>query len=317
MRTGENQMLLIVTYYVFNCIAAILCIYIGQRIGVKKLKRALCKGCFYSIMIAAAGIIVKSGTEIRSTGFFNNPNQLGYYALLVLTMTAFFPDQLPAWQNALVLVLAIWANIVSLSKASVIGSAILVVCYTVWGSKRKSARKVLFRILILAVVFGTIYWFLHSNSSVIVDNTTLFTLRNRLLNMGAENDSQLGSGRGYDRIQEVGIHFLWGMGEGAYDRFRRLPGIEVHSSYINLLVSYGAVGFALYIWLVGKALINRSYAIRNIACFSGVLFYGITHNGIRNTMLWILIAAVMQASCSQAENPGDRLPSIHEIGRHK
>ena len=80
MKTSENQMLLMATYFVFNFIASLLCIYIGKNIGPEKLKLAICKGCFYSIIVTAVGFVVRGGSGIRSTGFFNNPNQLGYYS---------------------------------------------------------------------------------------------------------------------------------------------------------------------------------------------------------------------------------------------
>ena len=76
MITNDNGMLLKVIYYVFNFIASLLCIYIGQRIGIGRLKLAICKGCFFSIIVTAVGFLVRSGSGIRSTGFFNNPNQI-------------------------------------------------------------------------------------------------------------------------------------------------------------------------------------------------------------------------------------------------
>ncbi len=296
MKTSENQMLLIAMYYIFNFIASLLCIYIGKNIGPEKLKLAICKGCFYSIAVTAVGFVVRSGSGIRATGFFNNPNQLGYYALLVVTIIAFFPDQSPKWQNAIIIVISIWAIIVSLSKASIIGFAGLAICYTLWGTKEKTVRKAVSQALLLLVIFGAIYWFLFSNSSIVIGNRTLYILRNRILYMSGENDSALGTGRGYDRVQEMGINFLWGMGEGAYQRFRVMSGYEVHATYINTLVSYGVVGFIAYIWLMGKAMISRGSSVRNIACFSGLFLYFFSHNGIRNTLLWILIAAVLQAN---------------------
>ena len=56
-----------------------------------------------------------------------------------------------------------------------------------------------------------------------------------------ENDTALGTGRGYNRIFEMD-HFVFGMGEGGYDRFSSLNGMEAHSSYVTLFVSYGVVG---------------------------------------------------------------------------
>ncbi len=296
-KTQDNRMMLYVAYYVFNFIASILCIYIGSRIGTEKLKLSLCKGCFFSIIVAAIGIITQSRYHgIRSVGFFNNPNQLGYYALLVMTIIAFFPKTLPKWQNAIILAVAIWANIVSLSKASIVGLAGLAICYAIWGSKNKTLRRIILQVTILAVVFGAAYWLLFSNSRIVTNNDTLSFLRRRILRITVENDSSLGEGRGYDRVWELGYHFLWGKGEGAYDRFKVMPGYEVHSTFVNTLVSYGLVGFIAYIYLMFKPMLRRGETVRNLACFSGVLLYFFTHNGLRNTLFWILTAVVLQVS---------------------
>lgn len=298
-KTQDNSMMLYLAYYVFNFVASVLCIYIGSRIGVEKLKRSLCLGCFLSIIVTAIGIVTQSRYHgIRSTGFFNNPNQLGYYALLVLTIIALFPKTLPKWQNAIILVVAIWANVVSLSKASIVGLAGLAVCYAIWGSKNKTLRRIVIQTLVLIILFGSIYWLLFSNSSFVAGNETLSFLRRRILRITAENDSSLTTGRGYDRVWELSYHFLWGKGEGAYERFKVMPGYEVHATFINTLVSYGLVGFAAYLYLMVKPVFRRGETVRNLACFSGLFLYFFTHNGLRNTLLWILIAVVLQVSAT-------------------
>ena len=298
-KTKENNMMLYAAYYVFNFIASVLCIYIGSRIGVEKLKRSLCLGCFLSIIVTAIGIATQSRYHgIRSTGFFNNPNQLGYYALLILTIIALFPKTLPKWQTAIILAVAIWANIVSLSKASIVGIAGLAVCYTIWGSKNKTMRRIVTEVLLLLFLFGSIYWLLFSNSSFVSNSETLSFLRRRLLRITAENDSSLATGRGYDRVWELSYHFFWGKGEGAYDRFKVMPGYEIHATFINTFVSYGLIGLAAFLYLMLRPLIRRGETVRNLACFSGLFLYFFTHNGLRNTLLWILIAVVLQISLS-------------------
>lgn len=295
MKLSDDRMLLYSAYYVFNCIASLLCIYIGQHIGIRKLKLSLCKGCFFSVIVTAIGIITQSRYHgIRTMGFFNNPNQLGYYALLIITIIAFFPDQLPKWQNAMILVVAAWANLLSLSKASIIGLGGLAICYAIWGSKKKTLKKIALQALMIAALFGAVYWLLYSNSRIVLQNSTLSFLRRRILGLSMENDSSLAIGRGYSRVWEMGRHFLWGKGEGAYYRFDIMTGYEAHSTFVNVLVSYGLIGFFAYLYLMIYPLQCRGEVMRNFACFSGIFLYSFTHNGIRNTLLWILIAVGVQ-----------------------
>ena len=300
LKIGERELLLMTTYYVFNFIAALLCLCIGNRIGTGRLKLSLCNGCFWSTLVIALGLVVNRGSDERMKGFFNNPNQLGYYALLVTTVIAFFPDQLPKWKNAVILTIAAAANALSLSKASIVGLAGLTVCYFIWGFRERTLRRMVTRTLVLLFFFAAVYWFLFSDSSIIQGNQLLSSLQTRLRNIGSENDSTLGSGRGYDRMQELGSNFLWGEGEGAYDRFQVLTGKEIHSTLINTIVSYGAVGSVAYLWLMGRTVLRRGVWVRNLACVSGIVLYSFTHNGIRNTLLWILLAVVMQCNAMKS-----------------
>ena len=121
-----------------------------------------------------------------------------------------------------------------------------------------------------------------------------------------ENDSSLSTGRGYSRVWEIGYHFLWGKGEGAYYRFQIMTGLEVHSTFVNILVSYGLIGFAAYVYLIMKPMLHKGETVRNLACFSGLFLYFFTHNGIRNTLLWILLAVVLQTGILQ-EHKGELL----------
>ena len=138
-----------------------------------------------------------------------------------------------------------------------------------------------------------LFIFLFTDSPLVMNNRTLYLARYRLLNMNNERDSDLGEGRGYARAEEVGTNILWGMGEGAFDRFIYKTGAEVHSTYVNMYVSYGLIGIIGYAWIIGYAVLCRKRVIRNIACMSGLLLYFVTHNGIRNTLFWIMLALVI------------------------
>ena len=290
--TDDAEMLLKTVYYVFNFIVSMLCLSIGREIGSKNLKKALCIGCLLSITVASIGFVFSGRMSVRQTGFFNNPNQLGYYCICILTIIALFPDVLRKEQTIFILLVAMYGNILSLSKASIIGLFGMAICYTMWGGKKRSRATIVKQIVIIVIVFAFVYWFLYSNNQFIISNKVLRTLRNRILKMSSENDTQLGMGRGYDRIFELKKNILWGMGEGAFKRFKILPGYEVHSTYANLIVSYGLIGFVMYVWLFAKTVIKKGSTIRNLACLSGLLLYFITHNGIRNTLVWLILAVL-------------------------
>ena len=133
----------------------------------------------------------------------------------------------------------------------------------------------------------------------------IWTFRHRILHMASENDSSFGFGRGYNRVFEMGSNVFWGMGEGAFDRFQTLRGLEVHSTYASILVSYGILGTLLFVVCLKKIIIIPGYVKRNLCCLTGIAMYSLTHNGIRNTLIWILFAVMfLEAEGTQKENRG-------------
>lgn len=76
-------------YYIYNTIAFLLCLMICAEVSIDNVKKAVVNGCLYSLLINTVGLII-SAAKGRATGFFNNPNQLGYYALLILTFYTIF-----------------------------------------------------------------------------------------------------------------------------------------------------------------------------------------------------------------------------------
>ena len=108
--------------------------------------------------------------------------------------------------------------------------------------------------------------------------------------MMLEGDSELGTGRGYARLNEIGGLVLCGVGEGIYERFITLNGFEIHSAYASILVSYGIICAIMYVCLVKSAIYTSKYGLRYATLFISIAIYNITHMGLRNTLLWALLA---------------------------
>jgi len=288
--TTDQALLKKMLFYVFNLIAFCVCCIVASEVGLDKLKRAIAKGCCLSAIITAAGIVIYRGLRARNTGFFNNPNQLGYYALIIFTMLMLWPEAFSTFEKVTVALGSVWATFSSGSKAAIIGMAIMVLVHIVICREKVSAKKLAIQIVLLLTFLAFVYYFLYGESRIITSNSTLSYVRQRILNMATENDSSFGRGRGYNRVFEMGNHVLWGMGEGAYDRFQTLKGYEVHSTYASILVSYGIIGALLFLACLMKMIVIPGKVKRNLCCLSGIALYSLTHNGIRNTLLWILLA---------------------------
>ena len=278
-------------YYLFNMLAVLLTLLVLQDCKRQKAAKYILWGCFVSLLITSIGLLLGMG-GVRRLGFFNNPNQLGYYAILILSMFLFYYESANAFLKLSIFFMSVWAILASGSKAAMVGAGFVVSSYVVFGKGRvgHSFNKMHIKIAFLAMIAIFVYILFFSESSFVLSNRTLFFVRRRMLSMTTESDSSLGESRGYNRIFELGANFLWGMGEGFYSRFTTMSGLEAHSSYVTLIVSYGLFGFFRYVLLFWRFISYRPFLRNNLIIMSGIMLYGITHNGLRNTLLWILLA---------------------------
>ncbi|MBR4731361.1 MAG: O-antigen ligase family protein [Lachnospiraceae bacterium] len=287
---------------VFNMLMFCFCIIIERTVGSENLKRSFALGCFWSSLLTAVGMVLARGLSARNTGFFNNPNQLGYYAVVLFSAVLLWHAHFTVAERRIVLLISIWAVLASGSKAAMIGLAVMIIFRVVWGPKKISGKQLAIRIFALLAVFAVAYFFLYSQSSLITSNGTLSFMRSRILNMAKEKDSDLGKGRGYSRVFEMGNNYLWGVGEGGYNRFEALRGKEVHSTYVSFFVSYGVIGSLLFLMLLKRLLWRPGLIKRNIIGLSGIALYSLTHNGIRNTLVWIVLAILYLESMDPNRN---------------
>ena len=280
-------------YYIFNMIVFSHCLCIGNRIGSSELKKAIGKGSFLAIIIATIGILFYDSGRQRVTGFFENPNQLGYFALIMLTVVVICHREMPKYMIVSIVVFSIWASIISMSKATIISIFGYSTLLVLFNRKKATLKKLIIQVTLIVFVFSSIYVFLFSDLSFITSNKTILVARNRVINLMNENDSDLGEGRGYSRVLEVGENILWGTGEGAYERFVTKNGKEVHSTFVSLLTCYGLIGLSGYLYIFKKAIGKGAVMKQNIINLSGLILYSITHNGIRNTLLWCILALIL------------------------
>lgn len=277
------------TYYIFNLLAYAYIFMLCFDYDYQEVIEVTVKGCVFSAIIAAAGVFFLQGQAVRRTGFFNNPNQLGYYALVIIAFGYyFFKNKKQKW---LVYGVSTLMIILSASKAAFVGLFIFFL-FAIFSTADRSWTNIVWKIIVLFAFAAGLYIILFSNDDRIASNTVILTLRHRFLRL--ESDDILWTGRGYERVTEVGVHFLWGMGEGAFDRFSSLTDTETHSTYVTIFVSYGLIGVSGYFYII-KQTIGKTFrtALKNITALSGILVYIASHNGIRNTLVWILLAMML------------------------
>jgi hypothetical protein len=125
-----------------------------------------------------------------------------------------------------------------------------------------------------------------------------FRFYQRLSAIGSDDDDSLLE-RGYFAFLRSG-DFDWIAGLGA-ESVSKIVGHEVHSTIFSVFNNYGLIGFILIVAI----LLLWFYRIKNsfgIFCALGTvmpaMIYGITHNGSRFTLFWVLFASSL-ALCSR------------------
>lgn len=120
-----------------------------------------------------------------------------------------------------------------------------------------------------------------------------FLFYNRITNMAQERDSSLVE-RGYLVFLEGNFfELIFGMGS---PEVYQTVGHEVHSTFASVWNTYGIVGLAVFlpIFVIWGTALNRTYGLANTIVLVGpAILYGITHNGTRFSIFWLLLAASM------------------------
>lgn len=256
-----------------------------------------------SLLVQATVIAVPLGVaNARSVGLFENPNQLGYYALLAgCIVYVCSKQQNIGWLTTLMpfcLLLVFFEVCVSLSRGAIIGAFFLI------GGWFVTTRQNLGVILILAIVVSL-------GGLLVTYGGVLTSVENRFRdNRLTSTEKQIGV-RGYDRIFNNPELMLFGAGEGGKaNQFDASHHGEMHSSLGTMLFSYGILGFLVFLLLIGVAA-KENWSV-SVAALVPVAAYSLTHNGLRQAEFWILIA-LLGVQASQKGWHGLEPVQLHDV----
>jgi hypothetical protein len=287
--SGFYEDIIFPIYCLFNTL-----VYISiSRVSSQNLLPYMVYGHLVSIIVAITSVVVSgvslvSGDEgsYRAVGFFNNPNQLGYYAVCSFSMIYLFYrlQKLKLATTVLFSSLCLTLAAYSLSKAAIL-SIIPIAFFALVYNKKIFVIITLLFVLLIPFIYNSL-----------VLNPSFYEgvkVVDRISSMGNENDSGFAS-RGYYGFKDgSSLEITFGQG---YRAIRDIVGHEVHSSFAGLFNYYGFLPFLSlillnlywYYWL------NRNFGFRGaIIIFAPPFLYALTHNGLRFSIFWMLIAVSM------------------------
>lgn len=267
---GDIRMLAYPIYYAFNLGLFWLVLFLRAEFdGRFETFTAKAIVCSIALQVALIPVIGTSGL-LRQALFFKNPNQLGYYAMLAATVILLARERSRLSLHWLVfgMVGALILGVISLSRSAMMSMALLLLL----------AFRLRPRLLLLgAVITVTVLALVWIQLPVLA--------RDRLFLMTPEFDDSI-AGRGYDRIFNHPAYLLFGAGEGAFGRFESFLQGEIHSTFGTIAFAYGVPGLVLFGVYMAKIL--RRSGGSSWLLILPALAYGLTHQGLRFTMLWVL-----------------------------
>ncbi len=280
-------------YYVYNSIVVFFILALFMIHGA-----SLFKMFFWSVAVSTlaqfALIVARMDfTRFRQVGFFNNPNQLGYYSLINLAIIAVTNSEVKTSRGFLsvIIVINVFLTMLSNSKAALISSLIIIVPVFLQLFRRRRFRRTQLTFLIVLLPVLIIVLMIYSSSILSFTETVFQNTQRRLSMIGMDSDDNL-TGRGYGRIAMYPEFTLFGAAEGIgpekdprYDD--PYMGGEIHSTFGTLVFSYGFIGLAAFLTLLIFA--TDFSSLVSIASVGAISLYSLTHQGLRFTNVWIFL----------------------------
>ena len=274
-------------YYVYNYLVMILTLAFFRSSGNSFLTKI-----YYSFFISIILVFLVSILDLdylfgekyfyRRSVTFNNPNQLGYWALMAMTVL-FILKKISSLNKVkylnvifvLGILLTLYLSIISLSKASTISIIILIILNSI-----NNFKFILFLSLASIASFSYIE---------LKEDNFISRIDKRLNDVGNANDDNL-EGRNYDRIWKYPEYLIIGAGEGTIEQ-RFDKDNEIHSTIGTIIFSYGFFGTLLFLLFVFSYIRDNKYSF--LIYLLPLFLYSITHMGLRSKTFWIILILVI------------------------
>lgn len=280
----ERQFLVFASYYVFNLLVFTLIVRTWLR-EPERTAETLHLAAPVAVAVQLAITVADSGS--RSTGTFNNPNQLAYFGLCALSVYLLTAPVATAsrYRDFFVVGLVCWLELKAMSRAGIVAAGLVVLHWARGAVVTPRVRAAVVTAGVVAVAFVAI----PELAGTLLPEDNLVTNVVDRFNARMTTYDEL-TARNVDRIRLYSEYTLLGAGEGDLERFVYDRNNEIHSTFGTLLFSYGVIGVTLFtgfLWQVARHLRRDQYVY-----LAAVLLYSLTHNGLRFTYGWIVLAVL-------------------------
>ncbi|KKO20946.1 MAG: hypothetical protein L3J18_08340 [Candidatus Brocadia sp.] len=291
------------------------------------------KGVFYlywSLLVSCITpwLIEAKGGTVRNALSFNNPNQLAYYAILIISMLILINYANTETRNKkamywiLNIIILIFSNVFVMVSVSRAGLAVIILLdiylfYKLLGKYKKSFFVPVTMLVVTSIVImqsDAVFNMKSLNDPTQTQYTQLMTKRftnydikaslyKRILgHVKEQNKFEVILGRGGDkgRFGEISV------GDST-------TGQEAHNIITEIFDSYGMIGIVLFLGGSIFFFIRLGNFPYKWFFFMSLLLFNMLHNGIRFRCMWVSIALVSIVSFIIYKRQADKYYQLSEL----
>lgn len=278
-------------YFGFNIAFFIMCVNVFSLFKEKDFNLILIVS-FVSLLIQFVLYLFGFDKEVSNDFFgrrhlhFNNPNQLAYFCLLISTIILLLENKITKFKLLIPVLIAMATICVffSSSRPAILGMLFLMIYFLFTISKSMLVSNIL--LLVLPMIFTLLI----QSSSFEKELFRNYSRFERIEN----NPVKEYNGRGYERILDHPSYLIYGAGEGNFERFVTTQNIElqeIHNTIGSIMFNYGIVGLLFFALFIYNSF--RDLSFKMIILFLPIFMYNMFHNGVRFSILWMLLAIVL------------------------
>jgi hypothetical protein len=229
---------------------------------------------------------------------FNNPNQLGYYALMAYAMTILLWIHCSALKltrrqkrfmifAAVVSVVVCHGFVVYSAGRAAIGATFLLDLILMY-----RLRKFIFFSMLIVVPAFLIFLASPTGYKILNDNLSQVMIIKRFTDRSITADTAKRVQGNFTKDLPSELALIYGGGKTRHTLLRK----EVHNGFLDIMASYGAIGFCLFLLFLSAVILTAANRLKlfslvlHLWLLAPILLFNMFHNGFRFRFFWVFLA---------------------------
>ena len=298
----KTDYLLSTLYYIFILLGIYTIIF---KIKDNNFLNKIYKLCMFNIIVQLIIFLIGFGRyfgNIRYMGTFNDPNQFGFFIILMIMLMSIIKDILSKKNNYFIPFFIISCFLIFQSAST--GMILAIMTYTVlnfiifipniYNKIKKYQSKIFIAFIFVCLAGGILFVEYKYNYDFNYNINTFF--KKKILNSSildrtkekvnkTQNENILVD-RHLEQIINYPQYLIFGAGQGNYTRFASYYG-EIHSTFPSIMFYYGIVPFLILLYWIYKNL--KGLKFKQLIPYIAILIESFTLLNQRQLLFWMII----------------------------